>query len=308
MNAKSLTSLGALAVLLLTGTVDARAADGSFDHRLTVDEAILLDVNTGSGSITVRAGSGNDVTIHGEIVVNRRFLVKPSNTDELVQQVRDNPPVELRNGRLRVGYIEDRSLRKRVSISYEISVPAGTEVRADTGSGSVTISDIAAPVNVDTGSGSVTLENIGGPVKADTGSGSIRAIGVAGAFHGDTGSGGIYLEQTAPGDVVISTGSGSSELKGVIGSVHANAGSGRITIDGRQEGEWRLDTGSGSVRVSLPADAAFDLKAKSNSGGIEINHPLTLEGKISKNRVSGSVRGGGPLLLIDTGSGGITIR
>ena len=69
-----------------------------------------------------------------------------------------------------------------------------------------------------------------------------------------------------------------------------------------------MSTGSGSIRVSLPSDAAFDLKAKSNSGGIEIDHPLTVEGKISKRQVSGQVRGGGPLLEVDTGSGGITIR
>ena len=118
----------------------------------------------------------------------------------------------------------------------------------------------------------------------------------------------IYLLQTAPGDVVISTGSGSSELNGVIGAVRASAGSGSITIDGRQEGEWRIRTGSGSVRVHLPEDAAFDLDAESSSGGIEIDHPLTVEGRITRTKLSGKVRGGGPLLFIDTGSGGIRIR
>ena len=152
------------------------------------------------------------------------------------------------------------------------------------------------------------LENIAASAKARTGSGSIRADGVGGAFDGKSGSGSIYLEQTAPGDVVVSTGSGSSNLNGVTGSVRASAGSGRITVDGRQEGDWKLDTGSGSVRVSLPADAAFELDAESSSGGIEIDHPLTVEGRISKKHVIGTVRGGGPLLRIDTGSGKIRVN
>ena len=152
------------------------------------------------------------------------------------------------------------------------------------------------------------LENITGSTKAHTGSGSIRAEGVAGTFNGESGSGSIYLEQTAPGDVVVSTGSGSSNLKGITGSVRASSGSGRITVDGRQEGDWKLDTGSGSVRVSLPEDAAFELDAESNSGGIDIDHPLTVEGRISKRHITGTVRGGGPLLRIDTGSGRIRVN
>lgn len=311
MKSNSTLKLAAAWVLLLAGLMaaDARAADGSFEQRLTVNEAIRLDVDTGSGSIDVRSGPGDEVTIQGEIRLNRRwFGAKPADAEEIIQQLQDNPPIELSNGQLRVGHIRDRKVRKRVSISYDIVVPASTEVTADTGSGSVTITNIAAPVHADTGSGSVTLENIDGPVEADTGSGSIRAENISGSFSGDTGSGGIYLLQTGPGDIKVSTGSGSSELKGVIGSVDASAGSGRIIVEGRQTGDWSLDTGSGSVRVTLPDDAAFTLRAESNSGDIDIDHPLMVEGKISKREISGTVRGGGPLLHIDTGSGGIKIR
>ena len=90
---------------------------------------IMLDVDTGSGSITISATQGDEVTIRGEISIGRRwFGAKPSNADEMIQQLQDNPPIELSGNRLRVGYIDDRNIRKRVSISYEISVPASTEV------------------------------------------------------------------------------------------------------------------------------------------------------------------------------------
>ena len=311
MKANSNLKLIALWVLLLAGLMaaDARAADGEFHVSMPLDEPIMLDVDTGSGSINIRAGAGDEVTIHGEIKLGRRwFGAKPSDGEEMIRQLQDNPPVEMRDGRLRVGYISDRKIRKAVKISFDITVPANTEVRADSGSGSITVTDIAASVQADTGSGGVTLENIDGDVKADTGSGSIRAEGIAGSFSGDTGSGSIYLVQTGPGDVEISTGSGSSELKGVIGAVNASAGSGRIIVEGRQAGDWRLDTGSGSVRVTLPDDAAFNLKAETNSGGIDIDHPLTVNGRVSDREISGTVRGGGHLLDIDTGSGGIKIR
>jgi DUF4097 and DUF4098 domain-containing protein YvlB len=306
---KAITKLNTLilSTLLLSGlsATDAFAADDTFERSFPVSTPLVLDVDTGSGSIKIRSGSGDEVTIEGKIRVRKRFFwSKPDNADELIQEVKDNPPIEMEDGRLRVGHIRYRKL----SISYVIVTPVGTEIVAETGSGSISVSDIAAPVDVHTGSGKVTLENITGSAKARTGSGSIRAEGVGGAFNGKSGSGSIYLEQTAPGDVVVSTGSGRSTLTGITGSVRVKAGSGRITIDGRQEGDWKLDTGSGSVRVSLPADAAFDLDAESSSGGIDVDHPLTIEGRISKKHVVGTVRGGGPRLEIETGAGRIRVN
>ncbi len=311
MHAATKTSSIVLTLLLSYALLasDASAADGRFERSFAVSEPLKLDVDTGSGSVTIRTGSGDEIIVIGEIQVQRRFLWgKPRNADEIIQEIEDNPPIEMDGGRLRVGPFPDRKIRNRISISYEIIAPTGTEIFAETGSGSISVSDIAAPVDVHTGSGSVQLHNISGPAKARTGSGSVRAEGIAGAFDGESGSGSIYLQQSASGDVVVSTGSGSIDLNGVAGSVRASAGSGRITVDGRQEGDWELDTGSGAVRVSLPADAAFELDAESNSGGIDIDHPLTVSGSISKKHVVGSVRGGGPLLRIDTGSGRIRVN
>lgn len=311
MKTPATSRLLVLTIFLMFGfsAANSFAQDNVFEVSPAISGPFLLDVDTGSGSIRVRSGSGDEVTVTGKIKVNRRFWGgKPANSDELVQEIKDNPPIETSDGQLRVGYISDRSVRRKVSISYEIVVPAATKVVAETGSGSIRVDDISAPVDVHTGSGNVKLENISGSTKARTGSGSISADGVAGAFSGNSGSGNISLLQTAPGDVVVSTGSGNSELIGVVGSVRASAGSGRINVDGRQEGDWKLNSGSGSVRVSLPGDASFELDAQSNSGGIDIDHPLTVQGRISKSHIKGQVRGGGPLLEIDTGSGGIRIR
>jgi DUF4097 and DUF4098 domain-containing protein YvlB len=268
----------------------------------------MLEVDTGSGSIDITSGPGRDVIVIGKVRVNRESFWRRGNKDEILQQVLDNPPVELTGERLVVGHFKDRSVGRRVSVSYEIVVPADTGVAADTGSGSISVRNIAAPVAVGSGSGRLDVENIDGPVSAKAGSGSIRAEGVAGEFKGSTGSGGIYLLQTSPGDVKASSGSGSIELVGISGALKASAGSGRIKVDGRQEGNWKIGTGSGSITVRLPEDAAFELDAESNSGGITIDHPLMVEGKISKRHIRGEVRGGGPLLTINAGSGQIRIE
>lgn len=288
---------------------DVNAAKGSFERTLSVDEAIVLDVSTGSGSIKVSGGEAGTVTVVGKIKVGSAFSGRSgAEAEDLVAQFEANPPVELADGVLRVGHIKDRAYRRNVSVSYEITVPANTEVISDTGSGSQEVSGITAPVNADTGSGSITLADIGGPVKADSGSGRIKAERVAGAFEAHAGSGSISLTQIAPGDVEATTGSGSIDLQGVTGSLRAKAGSGRITIQGTQTGDWRINTGSGSVKIDLPDDAAFQLDAESSSGGITIDHPVTVQGKVSKRHLRGEVRGGGSELYIDTGSGSIKVQ
>jgi hypothetical protein len=284
-----------LLALLLVASLwfsEAHAAKGTFEQTLSVDEAIFLDVSTGSGSITVQSGPAGRVEIVGHIKVGTSlFRRSDKSAQELVDEIEQNPPVEMLDGKLRVGHMKGRAFRN-VSISYEIVVPADTRVKSKTGSGSMSIDGVVEVVKASSGSGRVKLNNIAGDALANTGSGSIRAEGVAGAFDGDTGSGGIYLEQSAPGDVKVSTG----------------AGSGRVRIDGRQNGTWDIDTGSGSIKIDLPDDAAFVLDAESSSGGINIDHPVTVQGKISKRHLRGTVRGGGDLLKIDTGSGGITVN
>jgi DUF4097 and DUF4098 domain-containing protein YvlB len=291
----------------------ALGATGSFQQTVSVDESISLDVSTGSGSISIISGPPGQVEVKGKIKVNKRsflgiFKRSSEKMEEMVRAVENDPPVRLIDGKLMVGHIDDKAHEHNLSISYEIVVPADTEVKSHTGSGSQTISNVAGPVEANAGSGKITLTDIGGAVKAHTGSGAIHGNNIAGAFEARAGSGSIRLTQVAPGDVVVRTGSGSSKLHGVVGALQARAGSGRIEVDGRQEGPWSIDTGSGSVRIKLPVDAAFDLDAHTGSGGINIDHPLTVQGKVSRKNLKGTVRGGGEPLTVETGSGGIRIE
>jgi len=308
---KSITKMQilVLSALLLAAMSAAADSGDTFRKTLTVPASLTLQVDTGSGFIEISSGPGREATVIGKVKVSKRGIFrKAANEDEILQKIMDDPPIALSGNRLQVGHIQDRGLRNSVSISYEIVVPADTEIEARTGSGSISVGEINAVVDVSSGSGSLTLKNIGGPAKARAGSGSIRAEGVAGAFNASNGSGSIYLAQTAPGDVSVSTGSGRVELTGVVGALDASAGSGRITVDGRQAGDWDLSSGSGSIDVRLPADAAFQLDAESHSGDIVVEHPLTVEGKISTRHLRGVVRDGGPLLKIDTGSGRIRVE
>ncbi len=313
-----------VAVFFAVGTLFARdQAQGSFHRTLTVSTPVDLDVATGSGRIEVRTGDKSTVIVDGEIHARD---YDGQSAESRVHRLEANPPIEQNGNIIRIGPIEDSTLRNNVSISYVVTVPQQTRVHASTGSGEISVDGVQGPltgntgsghmsvrniqteVQIRTGSGGIELDSVRGAVRASAGSGSIRAVGLRGDFTAETGSGEVTLETSTAGNVNIETGSGSVEATGVHGTLRIHTGSGRIRAQGEQTGQWRLQAGSGNIQVQLPPNAAFDLYAHTGSGNVTSNHPITMQGVLQKHEIQGKVRGGGFLLDVRTGSGNIGIE
>ncbi|HWY56461.1 MAG TPA: DUF4097 family beta strand repeat-containing protein [Terriglobales bacterium] len=316
-------SVAFLLFLLAATCLPSAASEGSFQRTLQVTGPVKLDLNTGSGSVNVRTGSSSEVQVTGHIKVTNWF---GGDADERVKRIEANPPVQQNGNDIRIGHIEETQLLRNISISYDLVVPAETqlhshtgsgsqnvegirrEVEVESGSGSLKISDIGDTVRAETGSGEIIVERVKGNVRTKTGSGSIHATDIAGGFEGHTGSGHITLEQTASGSVRADTGSGGMELRGVHGSLDAQAGSGTITAEGNPTGSWMVHSGSGTIRLKLASDAAFDLDAHTSSGSISVSQPVTVQGSMGRRELRGKVHGGGVPVEVETGSGNIEIQ
>ncbi len=320
---RTLRKTGIVILLLsfLAAVPGLAAREGTFHRSLDVTGPADIDLSTGSGNVIVRTGAEGKVEITGHIRASGWF----DNAQDRINSLQANPPIQQSGNSIRIGHMHDMNLLRNISISYELVVPSQTAltshsgsgrqevdglagtINVDAGSGDVRISNIGNTVHAQTGSGDMTLDNIKGEVRAKTGSGSIRATEIAGGFEGETGSGHIDFQQSAPGSVRVKTGSGGIEARGVRGSLEARAGSGGIEADGDPRGGWIVHTGSGSVRLRLATDAAFDLNAHTSSGSISVNRPVTVQGMINRKEIRGRVRGGGPQVEVQTGSGNIEI-
>ena len=309
----------------LSTALFASDATGSFTNNLKVSGSVDLDVQTGSGNITIHTGGSDTITIYAKIRANDSWMGGGMPASEKVKRIEQDPPVKQNGNMISIGHIEDRELRHNVSISYEITVPTDAKVhsdtgsgdqdiegihgtlRANTGSGNVKARDIGNEVRANTGSGDVRLTQIKGHVYANTGSGNIEAKGVAGGMVAETGSGEIDYDQDSPGSVSAKTGSGSIHLHHVKGGVEAHTGSGDIKVDGEATANWTLRSGSGTIELRLPSQAAFDVDARSSSGSVSVNHPVTVQGTLKRNHIQGKVGNGGVLISMETGSGDIRI-
>ena len=321
--------ISAVTLLLVVGSTAYAAVEGSFDRTLKVSGHVDLEIQSGSGNITVHSGDSNSVVVKGHIRASEMsswFSGSSLSAQEKVKRLEQNPPIEQNGNNVRIGHIQDEAVRNNISISYDVTVPKDTSLQSRAGSGDERISDINGPVRASSGSGNVTVSNVGSEVRAqagsgelvitdvrgraytETGSGNIKATGIAGGFDARAGSGNIIFEQAASGSVRAETGSGNIQLHNVSGGVDAGAGSGDVEVDGKIASDWRIHTGSGEVEVKLPSDAKFNINARSSSGNVQVRHPVITQGTLKKNHIEGTVNGGGTLLDVSTGSGTIRVN
>jgi DUF4097 and DUF4098 domain-containing protein YvlB len=269
------------AAILALAAVPALANEATFERNLTVNGHVELSVSTGSGHIHITKGSGDRVHIVGKVKSNW------GGNDQKVQEIANNPPIEQTGNIIRIGQRHENY--HNISIEYEIEAPSNSFLEANSGSGDI------------------KDDGVGENAKLGTGSGSINATGLQNGFIVNTGSGNIYAEQTGQGDVKAQTGSGSVELKGIHGSLHAGTGSGNIKVTGTPTSDWKLETGSGSVEF-WAGNAAFTLDASTGSGTVHTDQEMAVQGSFDKHHIVGKVRGGGPTVRIETGSGDVRVH
>ena len=183
------------------------------------------------------------------------------------------------------------------------------DLRIDTGSGEVAVTDITGALEVDTGSGSVDVQGVRGDVLVDTGSGRVDASALSGDdVELDTGSGEVVVRGVEARRLRVDTGSGEIRVTGVRSDdVEVDTGSGAVEVELLQDIEsFTVDTGSGSVTVRVPDGLGAEVELDTGSGRIDVGLPMELR-TARRDYVRGRVGDGNGRLSVDTGSGSIRI-
>lgn len=325
---KSVQVLAFLVIAAAVATLPVEAQTGGFDRTLQVTGPVNLDVSSGSGTITVRAGANDTVHVVAKIRAQNSWAdwigwFGASPADE-IRKIEANPPIEQQGNSIRIGHIEESWHLRGISIDYDVTVPAQTALASRTGSGDQSISGLQLASAATTGSGMIAVEKISADVRlrtgsgdlkvnevkgltAETGSGDICATHVAGEVSATTGSGRIDIEQIAAASARIGTASGDVTLRGAKGAIKIDTASGEIHVEGEPNADWHISTASGSIGLKLPSQAVFNLDAKTISGHLKTERALTIQGFASRNHLQGKAGNGGVLLEAHTVSGDIEI-
>ena len=143
------------------------------------------------------------------------------------------------------------------SVDYRVEVPSGLAIKADAGSGNITLRALAGKDEIHTGSGDIMLRELAGTAEVHTGSGNIEAESLtAKTFLGRTGSGDITVAfDAAPGDLDLETGSGNGTVKLPKGAYNVTA---------------RTDSGDSKIAVGQDDSSPHRVKVHTGSGDLDV--------------------------------------
>jgi hypothetical protein len=146
-----------------------------------------------------------------------------------------------------------------------LAVPAGEAVRATSGSGDVSASNLTSALNLDAGSGDILLDHLSGPLVLSASSGDISGTYISATkVQAEDGSGDIDLSFTRPPDDVD------------------------------------LSDSSGDITVAVPANVSYSVVAKAPSGSTDIRVPTN---PLSHNVIHLSAASG-DISVVPSGPGG----
>jgi hypothetical protein len=105
---------------------------------------------------------------------------------------------------------------------------------------------------------------------------------------------------TVNGSIDVST-AGFAQAHTVNGSINATIGN----------ADWKtldFETVNGSINLTLPGATSTEVEAGTVNGSISTDFPLTVQGSISRRKLSGTIGNGGRELKLSTVNGGIRLR
>ncbi len=128
-------------------------------------------------------------------------------------------------------------------------------------------------------------------------------------FEGQTVNGSVAASDlTADAEVMAVNGDVSLTTRGTGSAQTVNGDVLLVLGSSTWTGDLEAKTVNGSVIVEMPTPANLDLRASTLNGDISSDFPVTLQGKMSRRNMRGTIGNGGPRLELSTVNGPIEFR
>ena len=260
-------------------------------RRFNIGPSGQLDLETLSGDVTVRRGSGRDLVV--EIVRDAR-----GTTDAAARAGLDAVKAvsEERGGRVTIKAVYPNQRGRgeySVNVSFIVTAPAGTRISSRSISGDATVDGIDGEVSVNSTSGSLKITDVARLMSATTISGNVTLtnIGAEGLLEASTASGEILATGIKARRLSLQAISGSVTARGIeAGDVKLGCISGNVTFDGSlmPRGRYEFSSHSGDVHITIDGRVGFSFEGSAFSGSVRSD--LALQGSRTDTRTGAGGR------------------
>jgi DUF4097 and DUF4098 domain-containing protein YvlB len=295
----ALAALAALAVLIPARDASAQQRSRSYGYESRVDTTFAFDK---TGAVNVSAASG-DIVITGW-----------ARNEIRVRAVSDDDNIRFSGSSARVT-LEVGGSRRGSDTRFELSVPFGARVNAQTQSGDIVVRGTRGPVEAHAQNGDIDIDDVVTRLDVTSLNGDVTVRNVSGDATVNSMNGEVRLTDVR-GTVDAGTVSGDIDLRGIAGKlVRAKTTSGDVTFDGAIDpaGRYELISHSGDIGLRIPRDASAQLTVSTWSGTIDSSFPIILRpgehgiGVTKSKRYVFEIGGGGARITVEAFSGDINI-
>ena len=202
-------------------------------------------------------------------------------------------------------------VNKYVSVSLDATVTKKTGLELSTHNGAVKVSDITGDLNAITHNGSVELRNVAGSVNTTTHNGKVSAENIDGPAKLITHNGEIKCSQIT-GSINLASHNGCITCTQIAGNAEIESHNGNIELGFSESARKPLDvsvaTHNGNIDFTAPPDYSAQVDVSTYHGSIDTDLPITVTGKLSKGKLTGTIGTGEGRLHLETYNGSIDIK
>ncbi|MFB0524998.1 MAG: DUF4097 domain-containing protein [Phycisphaerae bacterium] len=273
-------SLGCL-LCLLTAVTDGCVNIGSWALRAKHERTVQLSSPLQPGSTFAAQTHNGSITIEGAEVTDCNLvatIIARAVTEEDAKKLAEEIKIKLEPSanKLTVKIEKPTLMRNRsVSVNLDVTVPSQTNLELSTHNGAVKIANIIGQVSGTTHNGGVTATQTSGTAKLRTHNGSITCKEISGDAQLRTHNGNVkaYYSESAQPVCNVS-----------------------------------IVTHNGGIEFTAPPDFSAAVEASTHIGSIKTDIPITVIGKVSKEKLTGTIGTGQGKLHLQTHNGSIAVR
>ena len=310
---KNLQSLLVLIFFLVTASC-TNATSFQFDGEPYLSQSYAINgpgdlkVETSGSSVSVVGTPGNTVTIDMYVKYRGKEIDRE---DAEVEELLEEYDLDFSQDENTITLIAKKSgswgwnSDNRLSLAFKISVPHTMSTNINSSGGSISLTEITGEQEINTSGGSINVSKSDGKLTTRSSGGSFRLEEFRGNVSVATSGGSVKISQVE-GDISIGSSGGSVSLEEINGSIDASTSGGSIKAQlSNLEKGLTLKSSGGSITAVVPAGLGLDLDLR----GGRVNTTLSnFSGEQKKDKVSGTINGGGIPVTLQSSGGSINLE
>lgn len=272
------------------------------NERFTVKEGATLRVDVSHAEFNIITGSGSEALV--EITLDSRRM---SRARERFEEM--NWSVVQKDGDIIILADEPRGWTNfDMDIDVTVHIPARFNIDMETSHGDVLIGDLEGELKMLTSHGDVELANIHSSrmwVKSSHGDIEGQTLR-ADIIELETSHADMEFDSVESEEFSARTSHADIDIDQLRGAATLRTSHGDVDVELIDELGADIETQHGDVSVRVKKDARLDLDLQ--GAEVEVSSVLRVNGRVSEDRVDGSVNGGGRVLRVRTTHGEVVVR